>query len=265
RGDADLEVEEWLWVLEEEAHMSGGSVLHMLGNHEVMNAMGDHSTASRASFKPFEDLRGSIEDLLETHSKELARFPEWAKPRLMAMAPSGPVANMLASHSIAMKASTALWRVGDTLFVHGGLLPGHIEPANCMGFSGMECLEDINRRTHLWLLGKGDMPQFLMGAESPVWSRYYSMPAGQELGGKAQADLNKARRGLEGGFRNCLSLDEGPHFSCVLEATGTMRMIVGHTPQEVGINSAGGGKLWRTDTGMTAMIGGQPEVHVAVG
>ena len=39
-----------------------------------------------------------------------------------------------------------------------------------------------------------------------------------------------------------------------------MRMVVGHTPQEAGINSALGGRLWRTDTGMTAMIGGQPEV-----
>ena len=38
-------------------------------------------------------------------------------------------------------------------------------------------------------------------------------------------------------------------------------MIVGHTPQEAGINSAAGGKLWRTDTGMTAMIGGQPEAR----
>lgn len=45
----------------------------------------------------------------------------------------------------------------------------------------------------------------------------------------------------------------------VLEATGTVRMIVGHTPQEAGINSALGGRLWRTDTGMTALIGGQPE------
>lgn len=35
RGDADLEVEEWLWTLEEQAKGSGGAVYHLLGNHEV--------------------------------------------------------------------------------------------------------------------------------------------------------------------------------------------------------------------------------------
>ncbi|CAM9399023.1 unnamed protein product, partial [Hapterophycus canaliculatus] len=35
RGDADLEVEEWLWTLEEQARESGGAVYHLLGNHEV--------------------------------------------------------------------------------------------------------------------------------------------------------------------------------------------------------------------------------------
>ncbi|CAN0519329.1 unnamed protein product [Laminaria digitata] len=37
-------------------------------------------------------------------------------------------------------------------------------------------------------------------------------------------------------------------------------MIVGHTPQRAGINSAADGQVWRVDTGMTAMIGGRPEV-----
>lgn len=35
RGDADLEVEEWLWTLQEQAKESGGAVYHLLGNHEV--------------------------------------------------------------------------------------------------------------------------------------------------------------------------------------------------------------------------------------
>lgn len=35
RGDADLEVEEWLWTLRDQAEASGGAVYHLLGNHEV--------------------------------------------------------------------------------------------------------------------------------------------------------------------------------------------------------------------------------------
>lgn len=48
----------------------------------------------------------------------------------------------------------------------------------------------------------------------------------------------------------------------VLRLTGTKRMVVGHTPQRAGINSAADGQVWRVDTGMTAMIGGRPEVSM---
>eukprot|EP00752_Nemacystus_decipiens_P007590 g6782.t1 len=228
RGDADLEVEEWLWTLEEQAKESGGAVYHLLGNHEIMNCMGDHSTASPKSFKPFEELDVN----LEPFGSQLDKFPDWVKPRLAAMAPQGPVSKMLASHSVAMK-------IGDTLFVHGGLRPVNLDPKNCNGATGMACLENLNRWTHEWLLGKGEMPkEELWNRDSPVWSRFYSSPGGIELGAEAEADLQQ-----------------------VLEATGTVRMVVGHTPQEAGINSALGGRLWRTDTGMTAMIGGQPEAE----
>lgn len=48
----------------------------------------------------------------------------------------------------------------------------------------------------------------------------------------------------------------------VLRLTGTKRMVVGHTPQRAGINSAADGQVWRVDTGMTALIGGRPEVSM---
>lgn len=35
RGDDDLKVEEWLWILQQQAEASGGAVYHLLGNHEV--------------------------------------------------------------------------------------------------------------------------------------------------------------------------------------------------------------------------------------
>lgn len=54
-----------------------------------------------------------------------------------------------------------------------------------------------------------------------------------------------------------------PPLACLLQVlrlTGTKRMLVGHTPQRAGINSAADGQVWRVDTGMTAMMGGRPEV-----
>lgn len=36
-------------------------------------------------------------------------------------------------------------KIGDTLFVHGGLRPVNLDPKNCKGATGMACLENINR------------------------------------------------------------------------------------------------------------------------
>ncbi len=47
RGDNDLHVEEELYELGEQARRVGGRVVSILGNHEVMNAHGDHRMATR--------------------------------------------------------------------------------------------------------------------------------------------------------------------------------------------------------------------------
>jgi hypothetical protein len=41
----------------------------------------------------------------------------------------------------------------------------------------------------------------------------------------------------------------------VLARTGTKRLIVGHTPQQRGINSAANERLWRVDTAMCSLMG----------
>ncbi len=47
RGDRDLHVEEDLFELGEQASQAGGRILSLLGNHEVLNACGDHRMATR--------------------------------------------------------------------------------------------------------------------------------------------------------------------------------------------------------------------------
>ncbi len=43
----------------------------------------------------------------------------------------------------------------------------------------------------------------------------------------------------------------------VLDAVGVSRMVVAHTVQSQGINSACNGQVWRVDVGMSAHYGGQ--------
>ena len=47
--------------------------------------------------------------LLQAFGDQLDKFPDWVKSRLAAMAPTGPVARMLASHSVVMKVGEWVW------------------------------------------------------------------------------------------------------------------------------------------------------------
>jgi hypothetical protein len=44
-------------------------------------------------------------------------------------------------------------------------------------------------------------------------------------------------------------------YTQVLARTGTKQLIVGHTPQQIGINSAAKERLWRVDTAMCRLMG----------
>jgi hypothetical protein len=113
--------------------------------------------------------------------------------------------------------------VGTTLFVHGGILPRHVSYD----------LERLNAETQAWMRGEGPDPPVLHGDESPVWSRHYSKDT--------DAD-------------DCALLEE------VLSAAQLERMVVAHSVQIDGINSACDGRVWRVDVGLAAYYGGPRQV-----
>ncbi|CAM9503449.1 unnamed protein product [Discosporangium mesarthrocarpum] len=258
RGDDDLVIEEWVHLLAGEAERAGGGLYSILGNHEarrqVLNAAGDHSMATRESFDPFAKL--TLPKSGAEQMERLKQVPEWAHHRILAMMPGSPVAKLMASHAVCMK-------VGDSLFVHGGLLPVHLTGAGAMGGSGskednegggagggsgaVRAMERLNSAASKWLAGEGPALRLLFEQESPIWTRAYSSPDSREVGVQAWVQLREARKDI------------------VLRLTGTKRMFVGHTPQEMGINSAAGGQVWRVDTAMSQKMGGRPEVLEMVG
>jgi len=111
--------------------------------------------------------------------------------------------------------------VGDTAFVHGGLLPDHVAYG----------LETLNAETQAWMRGEGEYPALLDESENPVWSRHYS--------DEPDAD-------------DCALLEEA------LAAIPAERMVVGHTVQDA-INPGCDGRVWRIDVGMAAYYGGRPQ------
>jgi hypothetical protein len=114
--------------------------------------------------------------------------------------------------------------VGGTLFSHAGVLPDWITH-----------LDDMNLSSRCWLDGQAggpsDPPLALTSESSPVWTRAFGMD-----------DVD------------CTAV------ATTLTKLGVQRMVVGHTPQPNGINSACDGKLWRIDVGLAQLYGGPIEV-----
>ena len=113
--------------------------------------------------------------------------------------------------------------VGDTVFAHAGILPEH-------AFYGVDHINEDARR---WLTGEVDvLPESLRWPDSPFWTRRYG--------------------GTEGEEETCASVAQA------LDILGLERMVVGHTIQEQGINSACDGTLWRIDIGVSSFYGDRP-------
>ncbi len=209
RGDDEQEIIDFLDQLGKEARAQGGNVLEIVGNHEAMNVQGDLRYVTPGGFKDFEDVEG-----LDLSDPRLARVPEQARARLAAFHPGGPYANKLADHH-------TIGIVNDSVFVHGGVLPEHVEYG----------VDKLNREVRAWMLGDNAYPVMMQGQQAPVWTRYYSAPKGQNPCPVLQDTLDKLK---------------------------VKRMIVGHTPQMDGVRSACDGKLWLIDVGMAKHYGGKP-------
>lgn len=143
----------------------------------------------------------------------LQDYPAYQRGRVAAFRPGGPYALLLAGHNMVMQ-------VGDTVFVHGGVLPWHAS----MG------LARINSDVQAWMRGEADAPERWISGDAPVWTRVYS-----------DDDETPA----------CSELTEA------LDLLGATRMVVGHTVQDEA-NPACDGRVWRIDVGMAETYGGRP-------
>lgn len=208
RGDDEQAIVDLFERLQDEAQNAGGRVVLLNGNHEIMNVRGDLRYVTPGGFKDFEDAPGVKPD-----DPRLKDAPEPARARLSAFLPGGSYAERISDHPVAAI-------VGDTVFVHGGILPDHVTYG----------LDRLNEETMSWIKGEAsDMPKILKSSEAPIWSRHYSKDPGPE---------------------DCALLD------ATLKALNVKRMVVGHTVQREGITSACDAKVWRIDVGMAEHYGG---------
>uniref|UniRef100_J3N7B9 Calcineurin-like phosphoesterase domain-containing protein n=2 Tax=Oryza brachyantha TaxID=4533 RepID=J3N7B9_ORYBR len=149
-------------------------------------------------------------------------FWDGIRSRLAALRPDGPIARRFLADL------PTVLVVGDSVFVHGGLLEANVEYG----------LERINAEVSEWIRGErganAAAPEYVRGRDAVVWLRRFS------------DGVNCDCQRLEG----------------VLEMIpGAKRMIMGHTIQTEGINAVCGAQAVRVDVGLSRGCGnGLPEV-----
>ncbi|HSG35271.1 MAG TPA: metallophosphoesterase [Sphingomonadaceae bacterium] len=253
RGPDSRKIIEHLMKLEREAADADGQVIVLVGNHEAMNVQGDLRYVHPGEYAAFEtkssrELRERIYEanrdaILAFYAEQLPEGPVsvikdlWleANPlgkfeHRLAWAPDGELGKWLIGHQ-------AIAKVGDTLFVHGGI---SVETA-------ARPLETVNAEVTA-ALAKGESyePSILTDELGPLWYRgnVVREPVPEPVEGTAAPAPAPPRPSIE---------DE---LAQVLEAYGASRLVVAHTPRLQGIAASHGGRLVRVDTGISASYGG---------
>ena len=140
----ELKVIEFMHYLHFEAKKQNGAVYNLLGNHELMNILGDFRYATSNHISGF----GGNET-----RKELFK-------------PGGAIARKLACNT------NGVMQIGNWIFVHAGLLPHHVK-----NFS----ITEINDKIRNILLGNitrynagPEMDDILYGSDGILWNRFYT-------------------------------------------------------------------------------------------
>lgn len=254
RGPDSLKIIRHLMKLQREAPKKGGRVIALVGNHEAMMMTGDLRYVHPGEFSAFatRDSKALRDRIYELNKPDIeaayrAQSPqmsaeaieaEWLKTMPLgklehqaAWAPNGELGKWAA-------ANPAVVKLGDTLFVHGGI---------SSAYAGLP-VDEINRQIVAALKAKDESPTAIINhPQGPLWYR----------GLISRGDGDEATLApIPPGATAPLTIDQ--EIELVLKNYGVKRIVVGHTPSPKGIVSAANGKLWRTDSANSRAYGGQP-------
>jgi Calcineurin-like phosphoesterase len=293
RGPKPRQVMDLVISLEKEAPNSGGRVVALLGNHEMMNIMGDlrYVTAEnyaayadgnsaerqKSAYQEYVKWRRSHAPLLAelpqpmelTEAEWMARHPLGFIEQREAFSPKGSYGKWLREHS-------AVAKIGEVIFLHGGIHPNlaHLK------------LDTINSHIRDEIKAFDSAKQDLL--EQKVILPFFSL---QEISAAVQAELTAERKSLVPsdqqrqarlvgflGYGDWLSVRvDGPlwfrgydqwseeegdaQIGKVLESYSAKRIVVGHTVQKGGrVRPRFGNRVFLIDTGMLSSYypGGRP-------
>lgn len=216
---SDIKILELMNQIKIMAREQGGDVISLLGNHELMNVMGQMSYVSYKNIKEFENYKDPLNPNL------IFRNPMEA--RKYAFLPGNEYGKLLGCSRMACVI------IGSHIFVHAGLVDGMIAELKMNKSSD---LETINIAVSKWLLGllkKDYIDHIINGSRySMFWTRILgSIPPNTNL-------------------ENPICWE---NIKSVISLFKVDSLIIGHTPQvflfDDKINQTCSGKVWRVDNG----------------
>jgi len=213
RSDDEREVLDFIFDVRKKAAAGGGNVRVLLGNHEVMGGRVDFQAVGPNPFPAYEGMVG-----LDLEDPRLRILPVDERPRGAALMAGGFYARKPAELPTVLK-------VGDTVYVHGGVVPRWAEYG----------IDKINSEVSQWLMGNTPEPDSSLGVDDGdrvMWTRQFSRNVDDT---------------------DCAVLDQS------LSILGAKRMIVAHTVHPT-ITPRCGDKVWAIDVGMSRAYGGPIEV-----
>src|SRR6266403_1619749 len=293
RGPKPRDVMDLMMSLEKEAPKAGGRVVGLLGNHEMMNIMGDlryvtaENYAAYADSNSAERQKSAYQEYVKwrnSHAQLLAELPqpmELTEAEWMARHPVGFVEQREAFGSNGtygkwLREHSAVAKIGEVIFLHGGIHPNlaHLK------------LDTINSHIRDEIKAFDSAKQGLV--DQKVILPFFTL---QEITAAVQAELTAERKSLVPsdqqrqarlvgflGYGDWLSVRvDGPlwfrgydqwseeegtaQIGKVLESYNAKRIVVGHTVQKGGrMRNRFGNRVFLIDTGMLSSYypGGRP-------
>ena len=283
RGPKPREVMDLMMALEKEAGQTGGRVVSLLGNHEMMNMMGDLRYVTPMNYASFADsnseqrqksaydeyakwrnkhaeLIAELSQPMElTETEWMARHPLGFIEQREAFGPKGEYGRWLRGHN-------ALAQIGEEIFLHGGIHPDlakmKVDALNSRIRDEIKAFDEVKQ----YLQDEGvilpffNMQEITNAAQAEVIAERKSLvPANEELQAKILEFLKYGEwlsvkpdgplwfRGYDQ-----WSDEEGTaQIGKVLEAYKVAHIVVGHTVQRgARIRRRFGDKVFLIDTGM---------------
>ena len=292
RGPKPREVLDLMMALEKEAPKTGGRVVLVLGNHEVMNIMGDVRYVTPDNYASFADThseerqRSAYQQFMKWRGDHSALLAELAQPAAITEAewvarhPLGFIEqreafSLKGEYGRWLRAHAAVAEVDGVLFLHGGISPSLAQlNLNTINSQVRDEIKTFDATTQYLVSEKVILPFFTLqemvaAAQAELTAERKSRVASDE---QRQATLN---RFLELGNWLCIreggplwfrgydhwSDDEGAaDVEKLLDAYNVAHIVTGHTPQKDGrIRPRFGNRVFLVDTGMLSSYysGGQ--------